>query len=148
MGSRRRHDGTLLRIQRWVRRVRRIIGALGWLARLQWFVKNVAPVSALEGEPSVPPGVSIRPGSPDDAMALAPLIHGRESLGWRFTRAGVPQRASWDLPLALFSCASARSFRTLSASGPSGTTFRKASAALTAAGKSRLPWKRYCVRSQ
>lgn len=96
MGSRRRHDETLLRIQPWVRRVRRIIGALGWLARLQWFVKNVAPVSALEGAPSVPPGVSIRPGSPDDAVALAPLIHGRESLAWRFTRGDIVLVAEVD----------------------------------------------------
>jgi GNAT superfamily N-acetyltransferase len=56
---------------------------------VQWFVKNVAAVSEIHGEPSLPPGVSIRAGSPDDAGALAPFIHGRESLVWRFTRGDV-----------------------------------------------------------
>jgi hypothetical protein len=52
-----------------------------------------------------------------------------------------PQRAfgSRGVPLTPCSRASAMSFRTLSASGPSGTTFKNASAALTAAGKSCLP---------
>jgi len=65
---------------------RRIVGATGSLIRLQWFVKNVASVPTIDGDPTVPPGVSVRLGSPDDASALAPLIQGRESLPWRFAR--------------------------------------------------------------
>ena len=37
----------------------------------------------------MPPGVSIRLGSALDAMALAPLVQGRESLAWRFARGDV-----------------------------------------------------------
>ena len=78
-----------LRLHPWAQRARHVLGAIGWVARLQWFVKNVAEVSAANHEPSLPPGVSIRSGSPDDAGALAPLIRGRESLAWRFTRGDI-----------------------------------------------------------
>jgi GNAT superfamily N-acetyltransferase len=37
----------------------------------------------------MPPGVSIRAGSTADATALVPLIQGRETLAWRFSRGDV-----------------------------------------------------------
>lgn len=65
---------------------RRLIRPISWLMRPQWFVKNVAVVPPAGGSPPAPPGVVIRLGSLNDAAALAPLIHGRESLAWRFAR--------------------------------------------------------------
>jgi GNAT superfamily N-acetyltransferase len=47
-------------------------------------------------EPSAPPGVTVRLGSPDDAHALAPFIHGRESLAWRFARGDIVLIAELD----------------------------------------------------
>lgn len=70
-------------VRRWVRRV---IGATGSLIRVQWFVKNVASAPTTGSEPSIPQGVSVRLGSPEDAAALVPLIQGRESITWRFAR--------------------------------------------------------------
>jgi GNAT superfamily N-acetyltransferase len=62
------------------------MGAPGWPLRPQWFVKNVARALEAGCGPPVPPGISVRLGSPDDAAALTPLIYGRESLAWRFAR--------------------------------------------------------------
>jgi GNAT superfamily N-acetyltransferase len=76
--------------------VRQLIRPIGWLVRPQWYVKNVAVVPPAAGEPSAPPGVSVRLGSRDDAAALAPLIHGRESLAWRFARGDVVLVAERD----------------------------------------------------
>jgi GNAT superfamily N-acetyltransferase len=76
--------------------LRRLIRPVGWLVRPQWFVTNVALVPTAGDEPSVPPGVAVRVGSPDDAAALAPLIHGRESLAWRFARGDVVLVAELD----------------------------------------------------
>lgn len=78
------------------RLIRRAVLATGWLVRLQWFVKNVAPVPADGGDPLLPPGLSIRPGSPADANALAPFIQGRESLAWRFARGDLVLVAELD----------------------------------------------------
>jgi GNAT superfamily N-acetyltransferase len=72
--------------RRWARRV---IAVIGLLVRVQWFVKNVAPVSNSGHGSSMPPGVSIRAGSTFDATALVPLIQGRETLAWRFARGDV-----------------------------------------------------------
>lgn len=68
----------------------------GWLFRPQWFVRNVAPALDDACRPFVPPGVTVRLGSPADAGALTPLIHGRESLGWRFARGDVVLVAELD----------------------------------------------------
>jgi GNAT superfamily N-acetyltransferase len=76
--------------------IRRLTGALGWPIRLQWFVKNVARALEAGCGPTVPPGVSVRPGSPSDAAALTPLIHGRESLAWRFARGDIVLVAELD----------------------------------------------------
>jgi GNAT superfamily N-acetyltransferase len=69
--------------------LRRLIRPIDWFVRPEWFVTNVAVVAAGGREPSTPPGVSVRLGSPDDATALARLIQGRESLAWRFARGDV-----------------------------------------------------------
>ena len=76
--------------------VRRLIRATGWLVRPQWFVTNVALLPTAGCEPSAPPGVSLRLGSRDDAAALAPLIHGRESLAWRLARGDIVLVAELD----------------------------------------------------
>jgi GNAT superfamily N-acetyltransferase len=73
-----------------------LIRPIGWLVRPQWFVKNVAVAATAGREPSPPRGVSVRPGSPDDAAALAPLVHGRESLDWRFARGDIVLVAELD----------------------------------------------------
>jgi GNAT superfamily N-acetyltransferase len=74
----------------------RLVRASGRLVRFQWFVTNVAPALPPGHEPSAPPGVSVRLGSPDDANALAPFIHGRESLAWRFARGDIVLIAELD----------------------------------------------------
>ena len=71
------------------RLIRHLMAAPGWLLRLQWFVKNIAPALEPGCAPSAPPGISVRLGSPDDAAALTHFIHGRESLVWRFARGDV-----------------------------------------------------------
>lgn len=76
--------------------VRWLIRPIGWLVRPQWFVTNVAVVPTAGGELSAPPGVSVRLGSPADAAALAPLVHGRESLAWRFARGDIVLVAELD----------------------------------------------------
>jgi GNAT superfamily N-acetyltransferase len=76
--------------------VQRLVRPIGWLIRPQWFVKNVAVVPTAGGEPSAPPEVSVRLGSRNDAAALAPLIHGRESLAWRFARDDIVLVAELD----------------------------------------------------
>lgn len=78
------------------RLVRRLMGPLGWLVRPRWFVKNVAPALAAGCGPPAPPGISVRRGSPADAAALTPLIHGRESLAWRFARGDIVLVAELD----------------------------------------------------
>lgn len=78
------------------RLIRCLIGAPGWLLRPQWFVKNVAPALEAGCAPSAAPGLSVRLGSPDDAAALSPLIHGRESLVWRFARGDIVLVAELD----------------------------------------------------
>jgi GNAT superfamily N-acetyltransferase len=40
--------------------------------------------------------MSIRLGTPDDAAALTPLLHGRESLAWRFARGDIVLVAELD----------------------------------------------------
>jgi hypothetical protein len=70
-------------------RIQRLIRPISWLIRPQWFVTNVAVLPTAGWTPSAPPGVSVRLGSPDDAAALAPLVHGRESLAWRFARGDI-----------------------------------------------------------
>lgn len=69
--------------------IRRLVRPIGWLVRPQWFVKNVAVLPTTDCAPSMPPGVSVRLGSPDDAAALAPLVRGRESLAWRLARGDI-----------------------------------------------------------
>ncbi|HYB42915.1 MAG TPA: GNAT family N-acetyltransferase [Candidatus Methylomirabilis sp.] len=69
--------------------VRRLIAPVGRLVRPRWFVTNVAALPAAGPAPFAPPGLSVRLGSPDDAGALTPLVRGRESLAWRFTRGDV-----------------------------------------------------------
>lgn len=76
--------------------VRRLTRPIGWLVRPQWFVTNVAPVPTTGGGPSAAPGVSVRLGTPGDAVALAPLIQGRESLAWRFARGDIVLVAELD----------------------------------------------------
>lgn len=76
-------------VVRVLRLIRRLLRAPGWLLRPQWFVKNVAPALGEGSRPPAPPGVSVRHGSPDDAAGLTPLIHGRESLAWRFARGDI-----------------------------------------------------------
>jgi len=44
----------------------------------------------------VPPGMSVRLGTSDDAAALTPLIHGRESLAWRVARGDIVLVAELD----------------------------------------------------
>ena len=80
-------------VRRWARR---FIGTIGSLIRVQWFVRNVAPVSAGDLDASMPAGVTVRAGSSDDAVALAPLIHGRESLAWRCARGDLVLVAELD----------------------------------------------------
>jgi hypothetical protein len=69
---------------------------IGSLVRVQWFVKNEAPVAHDGQDSTMPPGVSIRAGSNADATALAPLIHGRETLAWRLARGDVVLVAERD----------------------------------------------------
>src|SRR5262249_6468451 len=64
------------------RLIRRASALAGWPVRLQWFVTNVAPVEA-GGSPVTPPGVAVRVGTPEDAVALAPFVRGRQSLAGR-----------------------------------------------------------------
>jgi GNAT superfamily N-acetyltransferase len=96
------------KVRRWVRG---FIDVTGWLIRPQWFVKNMAPVPAAGWEPPVPPGVSVRQGSPDDAEALALLIHGRESLPWRFARGDIVLVAELDGHIVGCTWLTNRSFR-------------------------------------
>jgi GNAT superfamily N-acetyltransferase len=95
-------------VRRWIRG---FIAVTGWLIRLQWFVKNMASVPAAGWEPSVPPGVSVRQASPDDAEALAPLIRGRESLPWRFARGDIALVAELDGHIVGCTWLTSRSFR-------------------------------------
>ena len=76
--------------------LRRLFRPIDWLVRPEWFVTNVAVVAAASREPSTPPGLSVRLGSPDDAEPLARLVHGRESLAWRFERGDVVLVAELD----------------------------------------------------
>jgi GNAT superfamily N-acetyltransferase len=59
-------------------------------------VTNVAVMPTAGGEPTAPPGVSVRVGSPDDAAALASLVRGRQSLAWRFARGDIVLIAELD----------------------------------------------------
>jgi hypothetical protein len=68
--------------------VRRLIHPLGWLIRPDWFVTNVATLP-IDGATALPPGVSIRRGSPADAAMLEPLAHARQSAAWRFARGDI-----------------------------------------------------------
>jgi GNAT superfamily N-acetyltransferase len=76
--------------------VRRLIRPVAWLIRPEWWVANVAALPCPGPEPPLPPGISVRAGSPADAPALAPLIRGRESLAWRFGRGDVVLIAELD----------------------------------------------------
>jgi len=77
--------------------LRRLLRPIDWLVAPEWFVTNVARVPTAGLEPTPPLGVSVRLGSvSDDAEALARLVHGRESLAWRFARGDVVLVAEVD----------------------------------------------------
>ena len=71
------------------------ITALRRLARRQWFVTNVAMLPPVAGKADTP-GVTIRPATPHDGPALAPVVVGRETLAWRRARSDVALVAEVD----------------------------------------------------
>jgi len=74
----------------------RLIAPVGRVVRPRWFVTNVVTLPPPGAEPSAPPGLCVRLGSPNDADLLAPLVRGRESLAWRFARGDVVLIAEMD----------------------------------------------------
>ena len=72
-----------------LRALRQLIAPVGRVVRPRWFVTNVVTLPPPGAEPSVPAGLCVRLGSPNDADLLAPLARGRESLAWRFARGDV-----------------------------------------------------------
>jgi len=79
-----------------LRALQRLIAPVGRVVRPRWFVTNVVALPPPGAEPSVPPGLCVRLGSPNDADLLAPLARGRESFAWRFARGDVVLIAEMD----------------------------------------------------